>query len=287
MKSGIRFMEKKYLRFPLLAGMLALSAGSSLLGCLNETPSEPAALAPLYAPLPGLDADGFLMHPGDSLDESRLPSQSEVAGALEGMGYSKYEFQGKSVLVDGDMVMHRSDFLPTASGETPALAKTAQRFSWSSKVVNRNYTWRVRMSAPFNMEKGARMAMMFWMSEAKIKLRQVQWNEPADITIRSAYLGNGTISTGTFPWESNRVVHPGSSITVSTSIADYSAGDSYWVMIHEFGHCFGFDHTDTPYALLIPGTPRFDPRSFMNSGFDRNSIMYTDMDRKAIHIKYP
>jgi hypothetical protein len=285
MKSRVWFMDKKWFRFPLLAGLLALSAGS-LLGCLKESSSGPEADVPLDAPLPGLGSTAFLTHPGDSLDESQLPSQSEVADELETMGYSKYEFQDKSVLVDGDMLMHRADFLAPASGENPALAKTAQRF-YGGKAVNRGQVWRVKMALPTNWQAGARMAMGFWAGEAKIRLREVQWNEAADITISMKSLAQGIYALSGFPFEAFQVVRPGLFINVNLKYWSTTTANSKWIMIHEFGHSFGFEHTDNLKATWIFPTPPLDSRSFLNSVIDFNKISYSAGDRMAIHAKYP
>ena len=74
----------------------------SLVACNSETAS-------VQEDLP--EAELAWSHPDDTLDESILPTEKEVGGILKELGYSQFEFEGKSVVVEGDMVLHRSDFL--------------------------------------------------------------------------------------------------------------------------------------------------------------------------------
>ena len=272
----------------------------SLAACNSETSSVQEDLQVAEVPW---------THPADTLDESRLPTQEQVGSTLGEMGYSKFEFIGKSVVVDGDMVLHQSDFVPSAPSETPALGKVAQRVKslWEENRVSRHVTWRIYLWAKFPVFWRAAItnAISTWAEAAQFKFRITNNYFDADIRVLpSTILGPKIAAEASFPrvlewgptqyygngvsFSSPKLVAPGNLIRVNVKECKlYSLSSASSVMLHEFGHCFGFKHTNSNDGERVPGTPDFDPFSIMNTynvdiyrGFSKN-------DLKAIQFMYP
>ena len=247
-------------------------------------------------------------HPADTLDESFLPTQEQVGSTLREIGYSKFEFIGKSVVVDGDMVLHRSDFLPSPYSETPALGKVAQRVvdRWMGNSVSRHVTWRIYIhpGLPYFWRVAATNAISTWAEVGPFKFRITKNLFDADMRILPSFiLGPRIGAVASFPrvlkygpipgpngiiMQGPTLVAPGNMIQINAKEGKKSdLSYTLVTMIHEFGHTFGFTHTDGPEGVHVPGTLEFDPYSVMNTyaidhyrGFSKNDI-------KAIRYMYP
>ncbi|WP_298903524.1 M57 family metalloprotease [uncultured Psychroserpens sp.] len=101
-------------------------------------------------------------------------------------------------------------------------------------------------------------------------------NPNADIVVRSDNnsLPNNVIASAGFP----NANQPHNEILINLNFdgnTTVSTGQKRYNMVHEFGHCIGFRHTNWDArgegvgpvgANLIPGTPSQDPNSVMNGG---------------------
>lgn len=77
--------------------------------------------------------------------------------------------------------------------------------------------------------------------------------------------------TGAYPQDGN----VGVEIGINSTISGISASKKLLLMVHEFGHTFGFTHTDEdPYWTVITETPTLDANSVMNNT--------EDIDRKSV-----
>jgi hypothetical protein len=273
----------------LLLGSALFTVGS-LTACLSDSTSASDPQAGKGSAL----ESGPWAHPADSLDEAELPNLEQVGPILKDRGYSRFEFEGKSVVVEGDMVFHRADFIPFLSPRSQGLGKSSQRaFSLGlSNRVNRSVTWKVYIDPrlpPF-WKFAAIHGLNEWMKAAQFKFTvSTNANNPADIRISfSKNLPHDVIARSNEPRViAPSLVAPGNSIMINLpDFGNASTDVTYFTMMHELGHCFGFEHTDGPYGVHIPGTPEQDKNSIMTARRHKYHG-FTSGDMQAIHYLYP
>lgn len=95
--------------------------------------------------------------------------------------------------------------------------------------------------------------------------------------------GNGVIAQTYYP---NYYQTAGKSSTINTYYNYLPAGYQVYAMTHEFGHAFGFGHTNSTYGYLIAGTPNSDGYSIMNTTCKSWSA-FSSYDLLAIKSVYP
>ena len=248
-------------------------------------------------------AEPAVPHPADFLADSLLPTQKQIETILKEMGHTQYEFKGNSIVVDGDIVFHRSDFMRDSS-ETRALGKIAQNtrvpISDRSKVSRDKYL-RVKISPRLNdnWRKATEEAVRFWNGFAHIPFIIANGFEPEkiDVWVITGTSGHpyGTARTPSFIFADDgyhvRRVLPGNLIEVNMDRFPKLDPDlAKSVMIHLFSHAVGFDHTDSKniYVSHIPGTPEKDKESLFNTNptFKYRGWI-TEGDWKAIKFYYP
>ena len=243
------------------------------------------------------DTNGIWSHPADTLGESSLPAREQIEAFLKETGHSQYEFRGNRVVVDGDIVFHRSDFMEV-SQESPALGKVAQmaRSLNVKNRVTRNYVWRVSWRRGMNAHwrKAFEGALDFWSAYGQFKFVFVA--NKADILIIPK-VDLKTLAEASWPLQppgntNPLLVSPGRTITYNSSsrYSDYEYALTR--MIHELGHCLGFQHTDGKFnngpSVHIPGTPEKDKESLFNAVPTFNFRgRISEGDRKAIKYMYP
>jgi hypothetical protein len=84
------------------------------------------------------------------------------------------------------------------------------------------------------------------------------------------------------------LVAPGNMIKVNTAYyRNHDANFAFSTLIHELGHCVGFTHTNGNDGVHIPGTPKADGLSFMNTSLNRFTGSLTKGDMLAIKYMYP
>lgn len=115
--------------------------------------------------------------------------------------------------------------------------------------------------------------------------------EREDITISYDHVSWNciTYATGFFP--SNG--YPGDEIVINDKISssfwcgrNLTANQKIGVMVHEFGHTLGIEHTDSYRGFRVPVTPTSDPNSIFNSVFDDWSG-FSLWDKLTISHLYP
>jgi hypothetical protein len=213
----------------------------------------------------------------DTLDESELPSREQVAGILESTGRPNYEFFGKRVLVDGDMLMHRGDFLENQPAGSPALAKTAQQFY--GRVVDRSrvYTVWINPRLGSTWAGAVQTAMITWGGIAKIKYLLVPLPFMAHVQVDWAWVDPVAVVISEFPTVVNGRVAPGRRVGISYTRGSQGSNMAFLLMFHEFGHLIGFAHTNPSDGAHINGSPWWDPNSIMNA--EINQTVYVNSGR--------
>ena len=81
--------------------------------------------------------------------------------------------------------------------------------------------------------------------------------------------------------------NPGNSLSINTYYNYLKASTKVNVMIHELGHTFGLNHTNTTDGTLIPCTPISDMNSEMHSIAEEWINGFTYYDNVAISTLYP
>lgn len=66
-----------------------------------------------------------------------------------------------------------------------------------------------------------------------------------------------------------------------------SIGNKKGIMMHEFGHCLGYTHTDTSFGEHVHGTPNGQAKSIMNSTSSNIGTRFQSGDVRAIRLFYP
>ncbi|MFA0960176.1 M57 family metalloprotease [Roseivirga sp. BDSF3-8] len=201
-------------------------------------------------------------------------------------------------LVEGDILFYKDDY--AKDGPSTEQASTNALISRGNQ---NNVTVRIDGSMPSggadNWRPEIQQAINDWNSVGCSRIRLVlTTSSTADITIRSDFgaLGNNVIASASFPSNGN----PGSFIQVNFDFlnnTNVSSGQKRYNMVHEFGHCLGFRHTNwagrnegvgTVGANYIPQTPVNDSNSIMNGGTALNSwVGFSSFDVKALQNIYP
>jgi hypothetical protein len=121
-------------------------------------------------------------------------------------------------------------------------------------------------------------------SGSLIKITRVTTRLATSMLVTSVNNGaNGVIATTYYPDYNSNV---GKSCTINTNYNYLSNGYQVFAMTHEFGHAFGFGHTNSTYGTLVPGTPDSDGYSVMNS-VCKNWAAFSSYDLLAIRTIYP
>jgi hypothetical protein len=94
---------------------------------------------------------------------------------------------------------------------------------------------------------------------------------------------NGIIAQAYYP---SYYGQPGKTVTINAAYSWLDASRKQFAITHEFGHNFGFGHTNSTYGTLVPGTPSTDGASVMNSVVNYWNG-FSAYDQQAIRTVYP
>lgn len=237
------------------------------------------ALSLMLVSLFSCDTQEPVVPDGDGL------KQTERLQEILDIGFERSDIEdlGDYYLVEGDIYFSKDGSTPTSVDGRKGQASTNNLISYAERP---NITVRIDGSIPSSgvddWRNEIQLAIDHWNSIADFGINLVYVSSgTADITVQSdgGLLPNGAIASGEFPaggLAGYRILINldfNSNSTVSSSSKEYN-------MVHEFGHCLGFRHTNwvsrgesssPDGANQIPGTPATDGNSVMNGGTALNS----------------
>lgn len=201
-------------------------------------------------------------------------------------------------LVEGDILFYKDQH-----GQGVPNTEQASTNALISGGNQDNITVRIDASLPSsgtdNWRPEIQQAINDWNAVSCSKIRLVlTTSSTADITVRSDFgsLPDDVIASATFPANGNA----GPTVQINLDFLSnrtVSTGQKRYNMVHEFGHCLGFRHTNWASrgesvgsigANYIPETPINDNLSVMNGGTALNSwIGFSNFDVTALRNIYP
>lgn len=238
--------------------------------------------------------------------------------ALKNLGYSTdsvSEFNDYYI-VENDILIKKALLQQTRDGKSDVKVSQYNGNWLVSNYSDHNLNILVTQSIWSNSVwySGLHNAVAYWNSlpNSNIKLHLItssyHTNERVDITVHSdnGQLSSNVAADAPLPYTDGK---PGSFIRVNTDFKDPNTNDFYssqatWNMIHEIGHCLGFQHTNWYYrnewslvnyygANHVPNTPVYtssDPNSVMNGGTALSSCYsgcFSSFDQTAVNYLYP
>lgn len=236
----------------------------------------------------------------DSLD----PLLKRVADL--GFRTDMIEDRGDYFLVEGDIVLRKSDLRPGAEdGLRPSFQAVTHAQVARSSVQSINVDLRALTAYP-EWATAARTAMSNWSNLAGAAVRFREDSRFSYQIVVTTYRetcpssGGCIIAQASFPIGSGL---PGTSIRINLSFnkglgtgGQPTASSRVHNMVHEFGHTIGFRHTNWQQrgesfnpsgANTVPGTPTSDGASVMNGGTANNNyIGFSYWDRVAARKVY-
>jgi hypothetical protein len=218
-------------------------------------------------------------------DESALKQTDKLQEILD-IGFQRSDIQdmGDYYLAEGDIYFSKDD-----SGESKGVNGRKEQASTNNLVSYQertNITVKIDGSIPSSGVDDWRneilQAIDHWNSIADFGINLVYITSgTADITVQSdnGSLPDYVIAAAEFPSGGLAGYRVRINLDFSSNMT-VSSGSKVYNMVHEFGHCVGFRHTNwasqgepsSPYgANQIPGTPASDNSSVMNGGTALNS----------------
>ncbi|WP_052752798.1 M57 family metalloprotease [Kordia zhangzhouensis] len=227
-----------------------------------------------------------------------IEDQTElVFKEIKDLGFSEKDIvdMGSYFLVGNDITFSKTGRPQLANDDmTPKQRRTT--YLVSDKTIG----VRIDPSLPSNWKTATRNAMAHWNanSGSSIFLYETDYYWPyqggflfnPEIEVmndNAAPLPNNTIAAAEFPTSNGM---PGYRIRINLSFSGCSVSNNlrFYNMIHEFGHCLTFAHTNSSFGSHISGTPTSDSNSVMNGGTACTlSSGLSTGDRTAVNTLYP
>ncbi|MBT1689212.1 M57 family metalloprotease [Dawidia soli] len=201
-------------------------------------------------------------------------------------------FADDTFLIDGDMVMplqNARDHYVKSQTEKSAAGRTEQRqyMYLLTPAVAANITVYINTDVPAVWVTAINQAISNWNTgaDSKIHASVTTTAAGASITVSmNAAIEPGVIARALLP---DAAGNAGSTVQINPAYtSSLPASQKQFAMTHEFGHNFGFRHTDQTNGTLITDTPVTDANSVMNSVV-LNWNGFTFYDFIAFGVVYP
>lgn len=231
-----------------------------------------------------------------SKPESTVPADEITAlkaflSEATGVEGSKIVFSvGEAFVIDGDVIMSltnaREHYAKWQAGKSTS-GRTEQRqytFVMNSSVAS-NVTIYISPTVPAVWVTAIQQAVSNWNNtDTKIRASVTSVASGAGITITmNAGLGSNVIAQASFP---DALGNCGPTVQINPAFNSLSASQKQFATTHEFGHCFGFMHTNQTNGTIITDTPVTDANSVMNSVV-LNWNGFTFYDYVGFGVVYP
>lgn len=220
--AGIRCSRGKHRTLSTLISLsFAATLGATTIGCSGE----------------GASIEG-VSEAAESNDAAEI---ALIESHLEGRGYdtTNLQFEGDSVMVEGDIEMSRSVLLDMAEAE--ANGDVEKGYFLGTNLFS---AARIQLSFATNVSTAWRTALNAARTEWNSKTPRFARDPGGNgiISVVLANLGTSTFATGTFP--------PNRTITLNSNFSDGCGGSlegiaanvKAKIALHEMGHVLGFDH---------------------------------------------
>lgn len=211
----------------------------------------------------------------------------------KGFNIENYKIKNHNIIIEGDIafdykkINQQQNVLKTIKGKH-------RRHNWAivGDEYLRDITVYIKPEVHTDWRIAARDAMAKWNEvNSHVFIREV-FTSSADIEIRvESDNDTGVAATGQYPFNLiYDTAAPGSWVEINDKWYKYYSSNSdekRAVIMHEFGHNMGFEHTNNGGGSHIPGTPGAgqDPASVFNS-WANNTGLFSFHDKSAIHILY-
>lgn len=199
-----------------------------------------------------------------------------------------YDSKMNSFIIDGDMLISFEDAKDRLNhARLKTTNKTNQMFSGFQVSYEYSTTVKVYIdsSVPPIWIGPINQAIDEWNkinSSIKITVVDISSYPCIKVNARNFDSGSSVAANASLP---NRAGVPGLSITINANYNFLPEGPKRSIIMHELGHCFGFEHTNMTEGSLVSCTPVSDPSSIM---FSSGSIpQFTYYDNVAISTLYP
>lgn len=217
---------------------------------------------------------------GDEIKQLKAYLSSVTQVPVEKIDYNEKD---QRFFLDGDMMMPLS--YARDHKERSKTGGEQRRFDFiMNATAASNVVVFVRTDMPAAWVTAIDQAINNWNStDCLIRMSRTTNSAAATISMAPYFENSTTIAFASFP---DAVGNAGPTINVNTNFNGLSASRKQFAMTHEFGHCFGFTHTNQSFGAIIPGTPVSDPNSVMNATvLDWNG--FTPYDIIAYGVVYP
>lgn len=241
-----------------------------------------------------------------STDTTEIPEENQASEELfvdvleeiKSLGFSEKDIvdMGTYYLVGNDITFSKEGRPKPTEGTGTDAKQRRTTYLVSDKTIG----VRIDPSLPSNWKTATRDAMAEWNanSGSSIFLYETDYYWPyqggflfnPEIQVMNDNvnpLPNNTIAAAEFPTSNGK---PGYRIRINLSFNACSVSNNLrkFNMIHEFGHCLTFAHSNTSFGTHISGTPTSDSNSVMNGGTACTlSSGLSSGDRTAVNTLYP